>query len=154
MSEQPNTLPGPRPKRLLIVGLATLVLGGGASVTAWRLSSARTAAAAPAAGEPGLVAFEPFVVNLADQGTTRYLRLAMRIVVDSAPAARRVQSSDLQMMRVRSAIIDVLTRQTADQLVSADGKAALKQAIAARVEPLFENTRVTDVLFSDFVVQY
>ena len=57
-------------------------------------------------------------------------------------------------MRVRSTILELLTQQTADQLVTPEGKAALKKAIGEHLETLLEDTEVTDVLFSDFVVQF
>ena len=152
--DTPAAAPTRRRKGLLIVGLATLVIAGIGSVITWRLTARTVTAAAPAAAEPGMVAFEPFVANLADPGGTRFVRAGIRLVVDSADAARRTQSNELQVMRIRAAILDALSRETADRLVTADGKAALKQAITARVEPLLEHAKVIDVLFSDFVVQF
>ena len=156
-TETPGTPAQPKKssKKLLIVGLATLVLAGGGTATAWRM----TRHAAPAAEkavevEHGLISFEPFVVNLADQGGSRFLRVSVRLIVGSAHEAEKIQKSDVELMRVRSAIIELLTEQTADKLVTVEGKAALKQAIAARVEPLIQHAKVTDVLFSDFVVQF
>ena len=54
---------------------------------------------------------------------------------------------------MRSAILEVLTTKTSDTLVTADGKTALKEAIAKRSSEVLE-LEVTDVLFTDFVVQF
>ena len=107
-----------------------------------------------ASGPAGLLSLDPFVVNLADQGGSRFLRVSIRLLVGSPEHAEHLQKDDVTLMRVRSAILDLLTEQTADRLVTADGKTALRQAIAARVEPVLDDTKVTDVLFSDFVVQF
>ena len=142
-------------KKGLIVVLAVLILAGGGSAAAWRMTrhSAPAAEKAPEV-EHGLISFEPFVVNLADQGGSRFLRVSVRLVIGSVVEAEKIQKSDVALMRVRSGIIELLTQQTADTLVTVEGKAALKLAIAARVEPLIQPAKVTDVLFSDFVVQF
>ena len=48
----------------------------------------------------------------------------------------------------------MLAQQTAESLITPEGKAALKTAIAEHVKTDLEETKVTDVLFSDFVVQF
>ena len=47
-----------------------------------------------------------------------------------------------------------LAQQTAETLVTPDGKAALKKAIAEGVAAADEGLHITDVLFSEFVVQF
>jgi flagellar basal body-associated protein FliL len=47
----------------------------------------------------------------------------------------------------------LLTQQTAAGLQTADGKAALKKTIAERATGIVKPAEVSDVLFSDFVVQ-
>ena len=47
-----------------------------------------------------------------------------------------------------------IAQQTAGALITAEGKTALKKAVIERVSPIFEKTKVTDVLFSEFVVQF
>jgi flagellar basal body-associated protein FliL len=56
-------------------------------------------------------------------------------------------------MRVRSSILEMLAQQTADQLVTVEGKAALKTAIIERASEKAEELKITDVLFSEFIVQ-
>ena len=56
-------------------------------------------------------------------------------------------------MGARSAILELLTTQTASTVVTLEGKAALRTAIAERVGHSGE-LEVIDVLFSDFVVQF
>ncbi len=57
-------------------------------------------------------------------------------------------------MRARSAILELLSAQTSDQLTTAAGKARLKARIIERMEDVLEHKEVEDVLFSDFVIQF
>jgi flagellar protein FliL len=158
--------------RLVIIAGVIVVLGGGGAAAYFKMRAPAAAEAADdqekadkdsgskkkkkkkKATESGLLSFDPFVVNLADQGGGRFLRLSARLVLDSPEEAERIQKNEVLLVRIRSSILELLTQQTADQLVTADGKAALKTAIAEHLEPLLEGTEVEDVLFADFVVQF
>jgi flagellar basal body-associated protein FliL len=80
--------------------------------------------------------------------------MSARLVVASPAAAEHAQKNEVLLMRVRSSILELLALQTADALVTPEGKTALKAAITERVNHVLEGTKVTDVLFSDFVVQF
>jgi len=159
------TAPAPKPaakrggrRRLLTFVMAVLVVaigGGGVAAFFMKRGTARAASAAPAKPvEHGLLSLEPFVVNLADAGGSRFLRVSVRLVIESVEQAERVQKNDVALVRVRSGILEVLTQQTADALVTPEGKTALKKIIATRAEAALDGTKVADVLFSDFVVQF
>ena len=109
---------------------------------------------APAKGGTGVVPMEPFVVNLADPGGTRFLRVNLSLVVQDEEHAKEVEESAVEMARMRSAILELLALQHADALVTPEGKSELKTAIAESVQHVAHETKVSDVLFSEFVVQY
>jgi flagellar FliL protein len=140
---------------VLILGvlLALGAVGGGAFWYARRSMPAAESLHAKAP-EHGILAFEPFVVNLADPGASRFLRTTVQLVVGSEADADHVKKTPVVMMQARGAILELLTVQTSEALVTSDGKTNLKKAIAERVGPALENVKVVDVLFSDFVVQY
>jgi flagellar basal body-associated protein FliL len=48
----------------------------------------------------GIVNFEPFVVNLADAGGRRFLRINVRLIVDDLEKAEQIQKSEVQLMRL------------------------------------------------------
>ena len=138
-----------------------VLLGGGGGAYYWMYARggdappAEGAEAAPAPEEePGVaVPLEPFVVNLADPGGSRFLRVNLSLVVDEAHALE-FEENPTVMARVRSAILELLAQQTADPLITPDGKTALKQAIAEGAGHAVEGLHISDVLFSEFVVQF
>jgi len=98
--------------------------------------------------------FDPFVVNLADAGVSRFLRVKVQLVVSGVAKAEEMTKSAVDQSRARSLILELLTTQTSDVLVTPDGKAALKKAIAEQVGHALSHIEIVDVLFSDFVVQF
>ena len=152
---------GHRLKWVLLLVVFVFALGGAVGGFYWWRTGAadRDAASAHAAAltttaEAGVIAFEPFTVNLADHDAQRFLRVSLRLLVDDAARAKEVEEDDVQMLRLRSAILELLSQQTAEPLTTPDGKTALKQAISDRAAAILEHTKVTDVLFSEFVVQF
>ena len=138
--------------KLIIIALAVVALGVGGGVYAMRRPSA------PAASEKstsrGLVTFDPFVVNLADPGGSRFIRVTLSLVVDDEKVASKITDTPVSMKEARSAILELLAEQNAAGLVTADGKQALKKAIIEHVSAIFPDAKVTDVYFSEFVVQF
>lgn len=141
--------------KLLKLGVPVLCLliGGGG---AWWYFTGRAGsgvqAAAPAP-EPAMVPFEPFLVNLADPGGRRFLRVSLQLLVAGESAAAEVEENELLHSRVRSAILELLTTQTSAGLATPEGRKSLKKAIAETATHALEHTEVSDVLFAEFVIQ-
>ena len=102
----------------------------------------------------GLVSFDPFVANLADEGGRRFVRVTVQLVVKDALQATEMEESPVLKMQARAIILELLGMQMADTLVTPPGKVALRQAIAEKVAEALHEIEVVDVLFSDFVVQF
>ena len=140
----------------LFIGALAVILGG-AGAAWWMLGGSTTEAAEAAEPElstRGVFAFEPFLVNLADDGGQRFLKVTISLVVETPEEAKHVEETPVIVAHIRSAIIEVLTQQKAPALVTPEGKTALKQAIKTRTSPLMPDKKVLDVLFSEFVVQF
>jgi flagellar basal body-associated protein FliL len=146
-----------RKKKWLFLVLAGVLLLGGAGVLAWQLRGNPAAEPATAkAGEghaSGMVAPEPFLANLADRGVSRFAKITIRLVVGSAEEAKELSEDVIKQARLRSAILELLSEQVADRLVTTEGKAELKKAISERSAKAL-GCQVHDVLFTDFVVQF
>ncbi len=147
--------------RLLVIIAVVLLAGGGGGY--WWMRQQAVAAASGTAGDapaethadtPGsLLPLPTFTVNLADPGVSRFLRVTVQLVVTGADTAAELEHDPLVMTRIRSAVLELLTTQRSETLVTPDGKAALKKDIATRVSATVGH-EITDVLFSDFVVQF
>jgi flagellar FliL protein len=157
----------PKSKLPLMAGVAVLLLAGAGGGGYWWWShrapadpkAAEEAArkAAEAKHDPedaGVVGFEPFVANLADEGGSRFLRANLKLVVAGAETAKEVEENAVDKAKLQSAILETLTVHTAEQLVTPEGKAALKKEILEKTGHVLHSAKVTDVLFTEFVVQF
>lgn len=139
---------------VIILG-AVLVLGLGAG-TAWFLmrgsGDAKTEAKAPV--KPEFVALEPFTVNLQPENGDQYLQVTFTLQTTSV---EQVELIKLNMARVRSRVLLLLSAKKASELISAEGKAQLSKEIIAEVKRPFADKappqEVTDVLFTSFIIQ-
>lgn len=170
---KPSSPPqAPKKKGKLIAIVATAVLLGGAGVVfKLRGSSPEEGAAAEGHGgaeegeeghggtphasadQPGSVTPEPFVLNLADPEGDRYLRLALRILLDDGAVAERITGEVLELARVRDRLLTVLSSKTADEITSYEGKEDLRAELARAVAPLFGEAKVLEIYFTEFLVQ-
>lgn len=166
MSDAPKTdkkaAPAKSKKTMFIgIGVVVLALAGGGW---WFMGRA---AAAPKdgheaakeepeeSGERALLAMEPFVVNLADEGGTHFLRTSIQMIIDATEEEAKVlEEKKVEVMPMRSAILELLAQQTAATLVTPEGKEALKEAIKKRAGEVFKKHKVKEVLFAEFVVQF
>jgi flagellar protein FliL len=144
-------------KPWVIVGALLLV---GANVGFWFYRTklqelvipAIPAAQAPAPLQPESVPLEPFVVNLA--AGEGYLKVAMTLAVRS-PAAKSKGSPHevLESAVVRDTILSTLSAQDAGALLTIEGKEALKKTLKSALEAKAPGLDVSDVYFTEFLVE-
>jgi flagellar FliL protein len=153
--------PAKSKKTLFIgVGVVVLALAGGGWWFMGRASAApkdgqEAEKAAEETGERALLVMEPFVVNLADEGGTHFLRTNIQLIIDAKEEeVKLLEEKKVEVMPMRSAILELLAQQTAATLVTPEGKEALKEAIKKRAEEVFKKHKVREVLFAEFVVQF
>jgi flagellar FliL protein len=109
------------------------------------------------------IVLDPFLVNLSTSGGSSYLRLALTLRVADAGEKKDAKakdeksegdkSSDESEAAVRDTVLTVLGRQNADDLLAVDGKDHLKTAVKAALTEHNPHLKVTDVFFTDFLVQ-
>ena len=147
----------PKSRKFLVIAALTILLAAGGGGAYWYTRTAEAKADHPApesSVERGAIAFDPFVVNLADTSASRFLRITVLVLVDDPKTAAHVKENVVGVMQARSAILELLTLQTSDRLATPDGKATLKKAIVDRIFTVLNGLKVVDVLFSDFVIQF
>jgi len=119
----------------------------------------RAAKAAPvAAANTHLVALDPLLVNLADAGGSAYLRLSMTLQVEDDTAKKGAEAKgsiggDDVMAGIRDTALAVLGRETADELLAADGKERLKAELKRSLAEHNAGLKVKQIFFTDFLVQ-
>src|SRR5262245_65572199 len=109
---------------LLVLPLLLIVAGGG-----WWLLRGSNAEAKEEnlhIEERGVVPLETFLVNLSDPGGNRFLKATLQLVFKDEAEAKAVEQNPALIGHVRSSILELLTEQQAQTLVTADGKQKLK----------------------------
>ncbi len=97
-----------------------------------------------------LVTLPPLTINLADTGSSRYLRLGIDIEVSNKDAISVIES---QSAKIRDAIIILLSSKTYQEISTSEGKFLLKNELASRINQILGSPRVVQIYFTDFVVQ-
>ncbi len=157
VAEQPAAKKSRGKLPFIIIAVVVLLAGGGGGAYWGRNAHAEDGEGQEGAEESheeaGMVSLEPFVVNLADAEARRYLRINVRVIVNGKEHAEEIQHDDVATTRLRAAVLELLTQQTAANLQTVEGKGALKKSIAERAASILKPAEVSDVLFADFVVQ-
>ena len=152
----------------MIGGLIVLLAGGASGYRWWSHQQVATAAVVahpgadrahgptPAAQstDAALLSLDSFTVNLADTEATRFLRTNVQLVLAvDEDVIKELEHERLPIMRARSAVLELLAQQKSAALTTPEGRDALKTAIAEKASKTLHH-EVSDVLFSDFVIQF
>lgn len=154
---------------LIIVGVVALLIGAGGMFAVSALKSdpepaedaTEESTGEAAEGEEEVaesdepfaervVALEPFVINLGDDGRPRYLKLTINL---EAIRAADKESIEGQIPKIRDAVIVLLSSRRLSDLREFEGKALLKEEVLQRVNDTFDEAPIQSVLFTEFVVQ-
>jgi flagellar FliL protein len=93
---------------------------------------------------------EPFVVNLNEAGSSRYLKATFEIELTDAKALEALEKNK---RAVRDQILRYLSGLAVADTLGADNKDKIRAELLARVDKELGNGKVTKVFLSDFVVQ-
>ncbi|HKJ82705.1 MAG TPA: flagellar basal body-associated FliL family protein [Mariprofundaceae bacterium] len=148
----------------IILILLVLLLGLGGFI-AWKLVTLKTPVLSGQAGshsgsasadqkaqdKPGIyMSLDDITVNLADVEEARFLRAKIKLEVKDKQAEKSVKAN---MARVKDLIITVLSSKTFDDVRTSQGKFALKEELAYRINRAIGGHPVLDVYFTNFVAQ-
>jgi len=104
-----------------------------------------------AKAQEGLVSIPTFVVNLADPGGRRYLKLTLDVEVKGPGAVGEMEKN---MSKIRDAILLLLSSKKNEDLNTMEGKISLRREIAERInQSLGGEPKVARVYFTEFVIQ-
>ena len=159
-AEKPVAPKGPKSSKLLLILMILNLAGTGAAV--FFAMKPRPAMAVPA-GEhderakkeeekkPGpVVALDPFIVNLNEEGSSRYLKVTFEIELLDEKAQK---AFDLVKRVVRDEVLRYLSGLGVADTQGETGKMKIQSEVQARVTKAIGEGKVTHVFFTDFVVQ-
>ena len=126
-------------------------------------AAAEVAQAEPA-HEPGeILEIKDLIVNPAGSGGRRYLKVAATIELAAEPAKKGKKAAKegeaegagggLQDAQIRDLLIRELSARTLDELTDPVTKEEMRQGILDGLAPIFGSRRVTNVYFTEYVVQ-
>jgi flagellar FliL protein len=168
--------PPKKSKMKMIIAIVLVVVLGGGGAGAWFMLKSNKAHAAEQAkakhgsksdaaeeesegdGDvkaPVFFPIEPFTVNLLpDDDGARYIHVVVTLKMTDAKLKDRLNES---MPEVRNRILLLLSNQHASDVQTLEGKQKLaddiRKALAAPFDEGGKRNKVSDVLFTDFVVQ-
>ena len=93
---------------------------------------------------------DTFIVNLADKGGKRYLRITIDLELDSEDLESEVTK---RLPQVRDSILTILPTKRFEDISSAEGKTALRDQMLERINGLLARGQITNIYFKEFVVQ-
>ena len=98
-----------------------------------------------------LYPMENFIVNMADSGGTRYLRVTLQLELDQTK--KFPEMLDMRKPQLRDAILTVLASKRYEEVSSAQGKLILKQELLRRINSLVTEGTIVNIYFTEFVAQ-
>lgn len=148
---------------LLIGVLMVLMVGmGGGLFLMWnQLSAINIQANANAAGQPGedgalepplgpIYALDTFIVNLADKGGNRYLRITMDLELGKPELEPEIEK---RLPQIRDSILMILPSKRFEDISPVEGKIALRDEILKTLNGFLSQGEITNIYFKEFVVQ-
>ena len=96
-----------------------------------------------------MVPLEPFVVNLDEPGTSRYLKLTLQVEVAPKAEEALVKSKEL----VRDTVLSYLSGLHVKDTLGAEAKDKIRKDLMARLGKLLGPDKIRRMFFADFVIQ-
>ncbi|MCX7792875.1 MAG: flagellar basal body-associated FliL family protein [Thermodesulfovibrionales bacterium] len=135
---------------LILIIIFTLVAAGGLSY--FFLFSKKSAPSETEtkkhAQKSALIALDPFVLNLLEQG--RFLKVSMQLEIVDETQRELVQS---KIPQLRDAIITLVSSKSVESISSPEGKIQLKDEILLRANQIMEKDVIKNIYFTEFVMQ-
>ncbi|MCX7982195.1 MAG: flagellar basal body-associated FliL family protein [Syntrophales bacterium] len=93
---------------------------------------------------------DSMIVNLADQGGERYIKVSMQFELNSPEVAKEL---DLVKPKIKDMAIDLLSSKTYAELADNAGKQRLREELMFKANSIITQGKITKVYFTEFVIQ-
>ena len=150
---------------IFVVGVVILGAVGGGFYLMWNKLNAGDAAVEapqPQAAQPAATAAAPssavgpiypldaFIVNLADEGGKRFLRINLNLEYSPRAGEKDIEK---HLPQIKDAVLMLLPTKTQQELASVEGKTTLRKELIDELNKLFGWSIVTNIYFTEFVIQ-
>jgi flagellar FliL protein len=161
--EKKEAAPKSKKKLIIIIALAVVLIGGG--VGAFLAMGHKTEGeeggdaaeaeeeSAEKGGEeatapPFVFALEPFIVNLQIKGS--FLKTTIQLQFTEPEQPPHLESD---VPKIRDAVIRILTAKSAQEILSSEGKEALREELKEALNEALGGEDITQVFFTEFIIQ-
>ncbi len=93
---------------------------------------------------------EPFLVNLADPGQLRYLKVTLHVESNQEKVSEEYEK---RVPQLRDAILIILSGKCYKDIMNPEGKTVLREEIKGKLNQLLITFKVQNIYFTEFVVQ-
>ena len=101
-------------------------------------------------GLGSIYSLDTFIVNLADQGGKRYLRVTMDLELSSEELTEELSN---RIPQITDSILTLLPTKKLEDICSVKGKIALRDEIMTKLNKFLTKGRITKIYFKEFVIQ-
>jgi flagellar FliL protein len=93
---------------------------------------------------------DTFIVNLADEGGARYLRVTMNLELKDEDAVGLVEE---RLPLVRNGVLMLVPAKKYADISTVEGKDVLREELVAKLNSFLKPDSVTNIYFTEFVIQ-
>ncbi len=159
-TDQPEEGGGSKKKLIIIIVAVLVLLGGAAGGYFFFMGGEKEKKISPEEEQAALelqakqvgpmVNIDSFIVNIADDQESRYLKAAITIEVNSEEAAMELNQ---RMPQLKDAILLLIGNKTFNELNDLQGKIQLRAELINKINSILLKGKVKRIYFTDFVVQ-
>lgn len=93
---------------------------------------------------------DTFIVNLADEGGRRYLRITINLELKDDTVQKKVEQ---RIPEIRNRVLMILPTKKVEDIKDTTGKMVLRDEIHAGINSILGEGSVTNIYFTEFVMQ-
>jgi flagellar FliL protein len=97
-----------------------------------------------------VVALDTFIVNLADEGGQRYLRISMQLELSDKELEKEVEK---RLPKIRHSIHMILPSKKSEDIRTSEGKTKVRDELIAAINESLATGTVKGLYFTEFVIQ-
>jgi flagellar protein FliL len=91
---------------------------------------------------------DPFLVNLADPGQLRYLKVTLHVETPT-----KAEEYEKKLPQLRDSVLGILSSKQFKDILTSDGKNVLREEIKGAMNQILVEAKVRNIYFTEFVIQ-